>query len=180
MKNRIGVPLFLLLLLGLSACQGSLNEAPVRLGTISGEVSGAEGPEAGVWVIAETDDLKTAYIKIVVTDDAGRFVLPEMPNASYDIWVRGYGLKDSEKTQAKPGDKQSSGNNQGNGGIACRAQHKPRFTTETLGQKARGQKSGSTGANAAELKIALCHDPSPIQEQRRATRLSTESAAITT
>ena len=70
---------------------------------ISGTVESSQGPEAGVWVIAETDKLATPFIKIVVTDDDGRFVLPELPTASYDVWVRGYGLGDSPKVQASPG-----------------------------------------------------------------------------
>ena len=72
---------------------------------ITGIVHGQSGPEAGVWVIAETNDLQTGYIKIVVTDEQGRFLLPDMPEANYDIWVRGYGLKDSEKIRSKLGDK---------------------------------------------------------------------------
>ena len=64
-------------------------------GVISGTVTSANGPEAGVWVIAETDELETVFRKIVVTDDAGRFLLPELPDVSYDVWVRGYGLVDS-------------------------------------------------------------------------------------
>jgi hypothetical protein len=72
-------------------------------GYLSGIVEGAAGPEAGVWVIAETKDLPTNFIKIVVTDDRGRFVVPELPNASYDVWVRGYGLVDSPKQKLRPG-----------------------------------------------------------------------------
>ena len=70
---------------------------------IGGTVTGPRGPEAGVWVIAETRDLPTKYAKIVVTDDAGRYVLPDLPPATYSIWVRGYGLVDSPKTEARPG-----------------------------------------------------------------------------
>jgi hypothetical protein len=70
---------------------------------IGGIVTGPHGPEAGVWVIAETRDLPTKYAKIVVTDDAGRYVLPDLPQANYSVWVRGYGLVDSSKTQARPG-----------------------------------------------------------------------------
>jgi hypothetical protein len=70
---------------------------------ISGVVTGSAGPEAGVWVIAETRDLPTRFARIVVTDDAGRFVVPDLPPASYDVWVRGYGLVDSEKVAAMPG-----------------------------------------------------------------------------
>lgn len=70
---------------------------------IGGTVTGAKGPEAGVWVIAETKGLPTKYAKIVVTDDQGRFVIPDLPNATYSIWVRGYGLVDSPKISATPG-----------------------------------------------------------------------------
>jgi hypothetical protein len=70
---------------------------------IGGVVRSAKGPEAGVWVIAETRDLPTKYVKIVVTDDQGRYVLPDLPRGTYDIWVRGYGLVDSMKTKSTPG-----------------------------------------------------------------------------
>jgi hypothetical protein len=72
-------------------------------GYISGTVQGEKGPEAGVWVIAETKDLPTNFIKIVVTDDRGRFVLPELPTANYKVWVRGYGIVDSSPVDEKPG-----------------------------------------------------------------------------
>ena len=71
-------------------------------GFITGVVQGAKGPEAGVWVIAETKDLPTNFIKIVVTDDQGRFMLPELPSASYSVFVRGYGIADSERQTMKP------------------------------------------------------------------------------
>ena len=70
---------------------------------IGGVVTGPQGPEAGVWVIAETTDLPTRYIKSVVTDDQGRYVIPDLPVANYQVWVRGYGLVDSPKRRAKPG-----------------------------------------------------------------------------
>src|SRR6478736_6389409 len=70
---------------------------------IGGVVSGPKGPEAGVWVIAETRDLPVRYIKIVVTDDQGRYVIPDLPKANYDVWVRGYGLVDSPKVKSEPG-----------------------------------------------------------------------------
>jgi hypothetical protein len=71
-------------------------------GYLTGVVQGPKGPEAGVWVIAETKDLATNFIKIVVTDDQGRFMVPELPAASYNVWVRGYGLVDSKPVQTKP------------------------------------------------------------------------------
>ncbi len=70
---------------------------------IGGVVSGARGPEAGVWVIAETRDTPTRLIKTVVTDDRGRYLIPDLPKGTYDVWVRGYGLIDSPKVKALPG-----------------------------------------------------------------------------
>src|SRR5262245_41726157 len=70
---------------------------------LGGVVTGPNGPEAGVWVIAETSDLPTKFAKIVVTDDQGRYVLPDLPKARYKVWVRGYGLVDSSKVDSEPG-----------------------------------------------------------------------------
>jgi hypothetical protein len=70
---------------------------------IGGVVAGEKGPEAGVWVIAETTDLPTKFARIVVTDDQGRFVIPDLPSANYQVWVRGYGLVDSAKVTSAPG-----------------------------------------------------------------------------
>ena len=70
---------------------------------IGGVVTGPKGPEAGVWVIAETRDLPVRFIRIVVTDDQGRYVVPDLPKANYDVWVRGYGLVDSPKVKSTPG-----------------------------------------------------------------------------
>ena len=70
---------------------------------IGGVVTSAEGPEAGVWVIAETSDLPSKYVKIVVTDERGHYLLPDLPKANYKVWVRGYGLIDSQPVQAGPG-----------------------------------------------------------------------------
>src|SRR5262247_4874967 len=70
---------------------------------IGGVVRSPSGPEAGVWVIAETTELPTKYAKMVVTDDKGRYVIPDLPTANYNVWVRGYGLVDSPRVRAKPG-----------------------------------------------------------------------------
>ena len=64
-------------------------------------VRSANGPEAGVWVIAETTDLPTKFASIVVTDDQGRYVIPDLPRANYKVWVRGYGLVDSPKLRRR-------------------------------------------------------------------------------
>jgi hypothetical protein len=77
-------------------------QAPAANGYIQGTVRSPKGAEAGVWVIAETNDLATKMIKSVVTDDQGRYVIPELPTANYSVWVRGYGLADSKPVMAKP------------------------------------------------------------------------------
>jgi len=91
--------------LGIASPGWSAEQASVSVGAkdIGGTVTGAHGPEAGVWVIAETSALPTKYIKIVVTDDKGRFLIPDLPQAAYQVWVRGYGLVDSAKVAAQPG-----------------------------------------------------------------------------
>src|SRR5882762_12025963 len=75
---------------------GQTSGDPVRVDAddLGGVVSTARGPEAGVWVIAQTAELPTKYAKIVVTDEQGRYALPELPTANYQIFVRGYGLVD--------------------------------------------------------------------------------------
>src|SRR6476469_5196595 len=70
---------------------------------IAGTVTGAHGPEAGVWVIAETNELSTKFVRIVVTDDQGHYLIPDLPRATYDVWVRGYGLVDSPKSKSAVG-----------------------------------------------------------------------------
>ena len=70
---------------------------------IAGVVTSGNGLEAGVWVIAETDAFQTRFAKIVVTDDQGRYLIPDLPAATYSLWVRGYGLADSAKVVATPG-----------------------------------------------------------------------------
>ena len=70
---------------------------------IAGVVTGPRGPEAGMWVIAETSDLPTRFARIVVTDEQGRYLLPDLPVANYSVWVRGYGLVDSPRLTGKPG-----------------------------------------------------------------------------
>src|SRR5580692_2793091 len=92
---------------GVTVTPGSAqqNTAAVSIGNtdIGGVVTGPNGPEAGVWVIAETTDLPTKMNKTVVTDDQGRYVIPDLPKANYTVWARGYGLVDSAKTTSEPG-----------------------------------------------------------------------------
>jgi len=71
-------------------------------GYITGTVTSDKGPEAGVWVIAETNDTQTKMIKTVVTDDQGRYMLPDLPAVNYKVWVRGYGILDSTPVDSKP------------------------------------------------------------------------------
>ena len=101
--------------------------APRRRATSAGVVRSSQGPEAGVWVIAETKDLPTNFIKIVVTDDQGRFMVPELPAANYSVLVRGYGLVDSTPIQIE-------------------TRHDCTSTlTATLGQDAAGSGEGLSG-----------------------------------
>ncbi|HWH77489.1 MAG TPA: carboxypeptidase-like regulatory domain-containing protein, partial [Candidatus Binatus sp.] len=83
----------------------SQQSAAVRIDgdDIGGAVTSDKGLEAGVWVIAETTELPTKLAKIVVTDDQGRYVIPDLPRANYNVWVRGYGLIDSAKVRGTPG-----------------------------------------------------------------------------
>ncbi len=86
-----------------SAAFGADTAVTVNATDLGGVVTSAKGPEAGVWVIAETTNLPTKFAKIVVTDDQGRYRIPELPKANYNVWVRGYGLVDSTKVQSQPG-----------------------------------------------------------------------------
>src|SRR5712691_10051024 len=81
----------------------STGSAQLKANEIGGVVTNSKGPEAGVWVVAETTDLPTRFIKIVVTDDRGRYLIPELPKANYELFVRGYGLVDSTPVTGAPG-----------------------------------------------------------------------------
>ena len=87
----------------LNAQQRRVPEVTISSADIGGVVTSPSGPEAGVWVIAETTDLPTKFAKMVVTDDFDRYVIPELPKATYNVWVRGYGLVDSPKVRTTPG-----------------------------------------------------------------------------
>src|SRR6267142_3288067 len=90
-------------LTGLGARQAAGQAVRVDNDDIGGVGTSSKGPEAGVWVIAETTDLPTKFIRIVVTDDQGRYLVPDLPKANYKVWVRGYGLVDSQPVQSAPG-----------------------------------------------------------------------------
>ncbi|MES1254556.1 MAG: carboxypeptidase-like regulatory domain-containing protein, partial [Acidobacteriota bacterium] len=89
--------------LGVPGGQADAGHVAIDADDSGGVVTSTAGPEAGVWVIAETTELGTKYRKIVVTDDRGRYVIPDLPAATYDVWVRGYGLVDSPHVRATPG-----------------------------------------------------------------------------
>jgi hypothetical protein len=99
----VGTGVFLAVWLGRGTAQQAPGEPKIQADDIGGVVTSSKGPEAGVWVIAETTDLPTRYIKEVVTDDRGRYVIPDLPKANYSVWARGYGLVDSPKAQTAPG-----------------------------------------------------------------------------
>ena len=109
MKTRHGLYLSVAtvaIALAFGAVPSAVSAQQVRVGAndIGGVVAGPNGPEAGVWVIAETTDTPSRMTKSVVTDDQGRYLIPELPpNAKYTVWARGYGLVDSAKTVSEPG-----------------------------------------------------------------------------
>ncbi len=95
-------------LVGTASCGKSVIAQPavaIDDDDIGGVVTGPNGPEAGVWVIAETTGLPTRFNRTVVTDDQGRYLIPDLPEATYEVWVRGYGLVDSNRLQASPGER---------------------------------------------------------------------------
>ncbi|MBI4885870.1 MAG: carboxypeptidase regulatory-like domain-containing protein [Acidobacteria bacterium] len=103
MVRRTAALLALVATVGVAAQRNPAPPVSIDADDIGGVVAGSGGPEGGVWVIAETTDLPTRFAKIVVTDDSGRFVVPDLPRARYNVWVRGYGLIDSPKIEATPG-----------------------------------------------------------------------------
>jgi len=107
LTSAVAVFCFTLIIVGwpapLISQQGPFSAPGIDSDDIGGVVTGPRGPEGGVWVIAETKELGTRFIRIVVTDDDGRYVLPDLPKATYEVWVRGYGLADSPKTSTEPG-----------------------------------------------------------------------------
>jgi hypothetical protein len=88
---------------GANPPQTATQAVPIDGDDLGGVVKSAKGPEAGVWVIAETTGLRTKFAKVAVTDDQGRYVVPDLPKVNYNVWVRGYGLVDSDKVSATPG-----------------------------------------------------------------------------
>src|SRR5437764_1662039 len=86
-----------------SSQQNTASAVTIGDSDIGGVVTSVKRPEAGVWVIAETTDLPTKFAKIVVTDDQGRYLIPDLPKVGYKVWVRGYGLIDSPKIRTSPG-----------------------------------------------------------------------------
>ncbi len=109
MLSRVGMAsvFALVLAISMSLTQLDAQQSPAGVAIdaddVGGTVTSPKGPEAGVWVIAESTDLPTKMARIVVTDDQGRYVLPDLPRASYQVFVRGYGLVDSQRQAAKPG-----------------------------------------------------------------------------
>src|SRR5262252_1891962 len=106
--SHLGIAIAFALLLavtlgGLLTAQTKGDTVRVGSSDLGGVVTSSNGPEAGVWVIAETAELPTKFVRIVVTDDQGRYLVPDLPKANYDVFVRGYGLVDSPKVKGTPG-----------------------------------------------------------------------------
>ena len=93
---------------------GSQQDAgiPIDNDDIGGVVTSAKGPEAGVWVIAETNDLPTRFARMVVTDDQGRYVIPESAQSQLrhlGARLRIGGFTESEKRSRQASQPQSGG-----------------------------------------------------------------------
>ena len=86
-----------------AAQQGQAGVVAIDPDDIGGRVASSKGPEAGVWVIAETTDLPTKFTRIVVTDDQGRYSRFRIFQGNLPVFARGYGLVDSARQSAKPG-----------------------------------------------------------------------------
>ena len=121
---------------------------------IGGVVTSSRGPEAGVWVIAETRDTPTRLIKSVVTDDRGRYLIPDLPKANYDVWVRGYGLVDSPKVKAAPG-KQLNLSAMVAPAPGAAAQYYPAQYWYSLLELPRANEFPGTGENANGIATAM-------------------------
>jgi hypothetical protein len=97
----------------LGACAGQADtqrsgeQGPGVGPTIWAESSPADTAGSGRVVIAETRDLPTPFAKIVVTDERGRYVVPDLPPASYRVWVRGYGSSIRRKSRPPRGRRKS-------------------------------------------------------------------------
>jgi hypothetical protein len=102
-SRTVMAAVILYLIVSAGAQQRTAEAVRIDNDDLGGVVTGARGPEAGVWVIAETNSLPTKFSKTVVTDDRGRYLVPDLPKADYEVWVRGYGLVDSPKVKAAPG-----------------------------------------------------------------------------
>ncbi len=153
--------------IALTGCGGGDSGSDAPDGVIEGTVtSQGDKAEAGVWVIAQTDDLPTPYRKIVVTDDAGKFVLPELPDAEYEVWVRGYGLKDSAKSTAKPGGNVAITAETATGQDAARV-----YPANYWWSMFKPTQPDGPWVGASKLGCELCH-----QMGAAPTRLATEKA----
>ena len=102
MKSRLAV-IAVLMVSASVPVKIDAQEIPMGPADLAGVVTSTNGPEAGVWVIAETTGLPTKFAKVVVTDQRGRYLIPDLPQASYNVWVRGYGLVDSAKVKTDRG-----------------------------------------------------------------------------
>src|SRR5450759_4273955 len=103
LRRLLTIASFVLLTITIPTSLYAQQSVSVGASEIGGVVTSSKGPEAGVWVIAETTDLPTKFARIVVTDDSGRYLVPDLPKATYKVWVRGYGLVDSPKVDSEPG-----------------------------------------------------------------------------
>src|SRR3712207_1193685 len=79
--------------------------APPHVGPadIGGTVTGPKGPEAGVWVIAETSEVPTKYAKVFDTDDGDRDLNPDPTRRSYSVIMHDIGRVHTQKRHETQG-----------------------------------------------------------------------------
>lgn len=139
-------------------------QEPANVEHIEGQVlSGTDTPEAGVWVIAETTDLSTPYRKIVVTDEQGRYLLPELPQAEYELWVRGYGLRDSARLTGRPGDRVDLNTQAAADALEAAAIYPASYWLSLL----EPPEASAAWANQFKLGCQLCHQMGSLATRNR-------------
>ena len=131
---------------------------------IGGVVTSSKGPEAGVWVIAETTDLPTKFARIVVTDDRGRYVVPDLPRATYQVFVRGYGLVDSPRADREAGAAAESDRD----GRPRRAGRRRRCIRPPGGFRCSRPPAGLEAQKKFTMDVKECYDCHQLGTRRRA------------
>ena len=79
------------------------HEVPLGVDVEQAEVAERPVPEVVADVPGDLPADHPGVITVGATDDAGRYVVPDLPRGNYSVWVRGYGLADSTPVTGRPG-----------------------------------------------------------------------------